>query len=142
MLLEEERKEVIEIALRAAREKLIALTFGNFSLRDRKTGYICVTPSGMAYDTLKAEDIVVVDENLNVIDGARKYSTETPMHCTIYKARPDVFGIAHTHSTFASAWACCEMDITCVVAEVAGLVGGCVKCAPYGCRARRNWRIP
>lgn len=131
MILEETRKKVIEIALRAQKEKLIALTFGNFSIRDRETGYVCITPSGMNYDILTPEDIVVVDENAKIIDGKRKPSIETPMHCIVYRKRKDVFGIAHTHSTFATAWACCEEDIPCVVAEVGCVVGGPIKCSPY-----------
>ncbi|QCX34869.1 class II aldolase/adducin family protein [Caloramator sp. E03] len=131
MLLEQQRKKIIEIALRAQNEKLIVLTFGNFSIRDKETGYICVTPSGMNYKELVPEDIVVVDENCNIIDGKRKPSIETPMHCAVYRKRKDVNGIVHTHSSFATAWACCEQDIPCVVAEVAALIGGDIKCAPY-----------
>jgi L-ribulose-5-phosphate 4-epimerase len=62
MLLENERKKVIEIALEVQKQRLVALTFGNFSVRDAKTGYICVTPSGMKYEELVPDDIVVVDE--------------------------------------------------------------------------------
>lgn len=131
MLLEEARKRVIEIALRAREDKLITLTFGNFSIRDKETGYICITPSGMDYYVLKPEDIVVVDENEKIIDGKRKPSIETPMHCNVYRKRENVFGIVHTHSVFATAWACCEEDIPCAVAEVGCLVGGPIKCSPY-----------
>ena len=60
MLLEQERTKVIEIALKIQKEKLIPLTFGNFSLRDPETGYVCITPSGMPYETLHPSDIVVV----------------------------------------------------------------------------------
>lgn len=131
MLLEELRRKVIEIAIRSQSEKLVNLTFGNFSIRDKETEYIVITPSGMDYGSLLREDIVVVDENCNIIDGKRKPSVEIAMHCAVYRNRRDVFGIAHTHSTVATAWACCETDLPCVVAEVAGLVGGAIKCAPY-----------
>jgi L-ribulose-5-phosphate 4-epimerase len=131
MLLQELREKVIEIALTAQRERLIALTFGNFSARDKETGYVCITPSGMDYKVLSPEDIVVIDVNYNVIDGKRKPSIETPLHCEAYRKRRDVFGIAHTHSVFATAWASCRKPIPVVVAELASLMGGPVECAPY-----------
>jgi len=132
MLLEEERKKVIAIALIIQREKLIPLTFGNFSLRDPKTGYVCITPSGMPYETLHPSDIVVVDVDGKIIDGERKPSIETPMHTAIYRKRPDVNGIIHTHSTFCTAWACRDIDgMPCITSEAADLVGGKVRIAKF-----------
>ncbi|MDY3035424.1 MAG: class II aldolase/adducin family protein [Absicoccus sp.] len=132
MLLEQERKHVIEIALTIQREKLIPLTFGNFSLRDPETGYICITPSGMPYETLHPSDIVVVDIDNNIVDGERKPSIEAPMHTAIYRKRPDVNGIIHTHSTFCTAWACRDIDgMPCITSEAADLVGGKVKVADF-----------
>lgn len=131
MLLKELREKIIEIALQAQREKLIPLTMGNFSARDKDTGYVCITPSGMEYDKLTASDIVVVDLEGNVIEGGRKPSIETPLHCSVYKKRADVFGVSHTHSAFATAWASCGEGIPVVVAELAALTGGPVECAPY-----------
>lgn len=132
MLLEQERKHVIEIALTIQREKLIPLTFGNFSLRDPETGYICITPSGMPYETLHPSDIVVVDVDNNIVDGERKPSIEAPMHTAIYRKRPDVNGIIHTHSTFCTAWACRDIDgMPCITSEAADLVGGKVKVAEF-----------
>jgi L-ribulose-5-phosphate 4-epimerase len=131
MLLKELREKVIEIALKAQKERLISLTMGNFSARDRETGYICITPSGMEYDKLAAEDIVVLDVEGNKLDGDRKPSIEHPLHCAVYRSRKDVFGVSHTHSVFATAWAACNENIPVVVAELAALVGGPVECAPY-----------
>ncbi|RNM29435.1 class II aldolase/adducin family protein [Absicoccus porci] len=132
MLLEQERKHVIEIALTIQREKLIPLTFGNFSLRDPETGYICITPSGMPYETLHPSDIVVVDVDNHIVDGERKPSIEAPMHTAIYRKRPDVNGIIHTHSTFCTAWACRDIDgMPCITSEAADLVGGKVKVAEF-----------
>ncbi len=123
MLLEEARKKVIETALRARRMGLVTLTFGNFSARDKESGYICITPSGMDYEALQPEDIVVLAPDAVIIDGARKPSVETPLHCLAYQKRPDVFGICHTHSVFATAWACYEGRFPVVVAELAALIG-------------------
>ena len=72
MLLEQERTKVIEIALKIQKEKLIPLTFGNFSLRDPETGYVCITPSGMPYETLHPSDIVVVSVDNQIIEGERR----------------------------------------------------------------------
>jgi L-ribulose-5-phosphate 4-epimerase len=131
MLLEELRSRVIATALKAQKEKLIPLTMGNFSARDKKTGYICITPSGMDYETLVPSDIVVLDEESNVIEGERKPSIEAPLHCAVYRRRKDVFGVSHTHSVFATAWAACNESIPVVVAELAALIGGPVECAIY-----------
>lgn len=131
MLLESQRQKVIEIALRAQRDKLIPLTMGNFSVRDNDTGYVCITPSGMEYATLEPADIVVVNLQGTIIDGCRKPSIETQLHCKTYAKRSDVLGICHTHSSYATAWACCGKEIPVIVAELAGMIGGPVKCAPY-----------
>lgn len=131
LLLEKERIQLIKIALKAQEMGLIPLTFGNFSQRDKETGYVCITPSGMDYQELTAEDIVVVDVNGRVIEGTRKYSIEMPMHCMIYRKRPDVYGVCHTHSVFATAWASTENVLPVAVAELAALVGETVDTAPY-----------
>lgn len=131
MLLREQRQKVIDIALKAQSEKLMPLTMGNFSIRDNETGYLCITPSGMEYSILKPEDIVVVDLQGKIIDGTRRPSIETQLHCRTYIRRSDVMGICHTHSTFATAWACCGKEIPVIVAELAGMIGGPVQCAPY-----------
>jgi L-ribulose-5-phosphate 4-epimerase len=131
MLLKELRQRVIDIALKAQREKLVPLTMGNFSARDKATGYICITPSGMEYDRLTAADIVVLDEEGNMVEGDRKPSIEAPLHCAVYRRRSDVLGVSHTHSVFATAWAACNEDIPVVVAELAALIGGPVECAIY-----------
>jgi L-ribulose-5-phosphate 4-epimerase len=131
MLLQSERTKVIETARRARRDRLVPLTFGNFSLRDRDTGYICITPSGLDYDGLVESDIVVIDIDGRVIDGHRRPSIETPLHCEVYRRREDVMAVAHTHSVFATAWACCREEIPAVAAEVAVIAGGSIRCAPY-----------
>jgi len=131
MLLEDLRKGVIETALKAQKEKLIPLTMGNFSARDKETGYVCITPSGMDYEKLIPSDIVVVDVDGNIVEGNRKPSIETPLHCAVYRRRADVFGVSHTNSVFATAWAACNESIPVVVAELAALIGGPVECALY-----------
>lgn len=131
MILENERKKIIQIALSVQKEKLVPLTFGNFSLRDPNTGFVCITPSGMPYEKLVPSDIVVIDLNGKIIDGNRKPSIETPLHTTIYKKRKDVNGVVHTHSTYVTAWSCINGGMPCITSEAANLVGGKVKCALF-----------
>ncbi len=131
MLLQERREELIAVAQQIQKDKLVPLTFGNFSLRDFETGYICITPSGMLYDQLKPEDIVVVDVDGNHVDGERLPSIEKDLHCAVFRNRPEVGAVVHTHSTFVTTWACCNKAIPTIVAEVAALVKGKIKCAPY-----------
>ena len=131
MLLEQERTKVIEIALKIQKEKLIPLTFGNFSLRDPETGYVCITPSGMPYETLHPSDIVVVSVDNQIIEGERRPSIEMPLHTAMYRRRPDVFGVVHTHSTYCTAWACVDGGMPCITSEAAGLVGGNIRCAAF-----------
>ncbi|HOB91568.1 MAG: class II aldolase/adducin family protein [Bacillota bacterium] len=131
MLLEAIRSTVIETARRARRDRLVHSTFGNFSIRDRDTGYVCITPSGLDYDSLTPSDIVVVDLDGRTVDGNRRPSIETPLHTEVYKRRKDVMAVVHTHSAYATAWACCRKDVPVVLAEVAAAAGGPIKCAPY-----------
>ncbi|BES64777.1 L-fuculose-phosphate aldolase [Gottschalkiaceae bacterium SANA] len=131
MLLQEKREELIAVAQQIQKDKLVPLTFGNFSLRDFETGYVCITPSGMLYDQLKPEDIVVVDVDGKHVDGDRLPSIEKDLHCAVFRNRPEVGAVVHTHSTFVTTWACCNKAIPTIVAEVAALVKGKIKCAPY-----------
>lgn len=131
MLLPAQRESVIKTALQAREMGLVVWTFGNFSLRDDETGYICLTPSGMDYAELRPADVVVMDVEGKIIEGQRQPSVEAPLHCLIYRKRPDVRGICHTHSVYATAWACVKAELLVVVAEVAALVGGKVPTAPY-----------
>jgi len=132
MILKAQRKKIINIALMVKKERLIPLTFGNFSLRDKNTGYICITPSGMDYEILKPRDIIVCSTEGEIIEGIRKPSIETPMHCLVYKHRKDVMGIIHTHSVYASAWASCgNGKIPIVSVELAALTGRSLNCADY-----------
>lgn len=131
MLLEEQRCKVIEVAQKALQQGLVLLTGGNFSLRDPETGYICLTPSGMSYPELQPEDIVVMDVSGQIVEGHRKPSIEKALHCMAYQERPDVFGVCHTHSQYATAWASVEEDFPLILAELAFTLGGGLKTAPF-----------
>lgn len=131
MLYEETRRAVCETARRMMRDGLVKLTSGNISSRIPGTDYIAITPSGMGYETMVPEDVVVVDLQGRVIDGARRPSTETPMHRLTYVRRPDVGAVVHTHSIYASAFACLGVEMPVISTELAMVVGGTIQCAPY-----------
>ncbi len=131
MLYEEARKAVCDTAKRMQRDGLVKLTSGNVSCRVPGTNFFAITPSGMDYDTMVPSDICVVDMNGRVINGHRKPSSETPMHRLAYVRRPDVNGVVHTHSIYASAFACTGQEMPIISTELAALVGGTIRCAPY-----------
>ena len=84
---------------------LVAWTGGNVSIRDSQTGFVLIKPSGLRYEDMKPNDIVVVDLEGRVVDGNLKPSSDTASHLYIYRHRPDVGGIVHTHSRYATAFA-------------------------------------
>ena len=91
---------------------LAPLTWGNASGIDRERGLVAIKPSGVAYDTLTAEDIVLLDlEDGAVVAGERKPSTDTPTHLVLYRAFDEIGGIVHTHSTWSVAWAQAQREI-------------------------------
>jgi len=111
MMLEELKKEVLKANIDLVKNGLVLFTWGNVSAIDKKTGYIVIKPSGVEYDGMKAEDMVVVDLNGNVIEGKYRSSSDTPTHLEIYKYHPEIGGIVHTHSTYATAFAQAERGI-------------------------------
>lgn len=99
---EDIRRQVLEAALRSNELGLIHGTSGNISIRDEKDNVVAITPSGIPYQTMKVEDIAIVDLDGNWIDGPYKPSSETPMHTGILKNRPDMNAVVHTHSKYAT----------------------------------------
>jgi L-ribulose-5-phosphate 4-epimerase len=112
-MLPELKESVWKANLDLARTGLVILTFGNVSGIDRRRGMIAIKPSGVAYDALKADDIVLVDLEGNVVEGWLKPSSDTPTHVEIYKAFPHVGGVAHAHSTYATMFAQARREIPC-----------------------------
>jgi L-ribulose-5-phosphate 4-epimerase len=104
-MLEELKKQVYTANLNLVKHGLVLFTWGNVSGIDRKTNLIVIKPSGVSYDDLKPENMVVVDSDCNVIEGILKPSSDTLTHIELYKAFPEIGGIVHTHSTYAVAWA-------------------------------------
>ena len=105
------KKEVFEANLSLVKHGLVIFTWGNVSKIDRKKGVVIIKPSGVEYDKMKAEDMVVLDLDGNILEGNLKASSDTPTHIVLYKAFPDVNAIVHTHSTYATAWAQAGIDL-------------------------------
>lgn len=127
-MLEELKKEVLKANLDLVKNKLVLFTWGNASAIDKKTGYIVIKPSGVEYDGMKAEDMVVVDLNGNVIEGKYKPSSDTLTHIELYKAHPEIGGVVHTHSTYATAYAQAEKPINAYGTTHADYFYGQVPC--------------
>jgi L-fuculose-phosphate aldolase len=129
---EKAREKVARAAAKMARAGLVVGTWGNVSYRVLHEDLAAITPSGMPYDTLMPRDIVIVDLKGNVVEGERKPSTELELHVAIYRARPGVCAVMHTHSVFASAMAVARVPIPPMVEDLAQVIGGEVPVAEYG----------
>ena len=111
-MLEKLKEEVLQANLDLVRHGLVIFTWGNVSGIDREKGLVVIKPSGVSYDDMKAEDMVVVDLNDgHVVEGDLRPSSDTPTHLAIYRAFPEVGGVVHTHSTYATAWAQAGIDL-------------------------------
>ncbi|MCF0205261.1 MAG: L-ribulose-5-phosphate 4-epimerase [Muribaculaceae bacterium] len=110
-MLEHLKEKVFKANLDLVRHGLVIFTWGNVSAIDPETRLVVIKPSGVAYDVMKASDMVVVDLNGNVVDGDLNPSSDTPTHIELYKAFPQIGGVVHTHSTYATAWAQAGKDI-------------------------------
>ena len=104
-MLEEVKERVLKANLRLMSENLVTLTWGNVSEIDRKTGYVVIKPSGVSYDLMTADDMVVVDLDGNIIESKWSASSDTPTHLALYKKYPKIGGVAHTHSKWATIFA-------------------------------------
>ncbi|MDH6342193.1 L-ribulose-5-phosphate 4-epimerase [Parabacteroides sp. PM6-13] len=110
-MLEKLKEEVFVANLDLVKHGLVIFTWGNVSAIDKETGLVVIKPSGVSYETMKAEDMVVVDLEGKIVEGRMKPSSDTPTHLALYKAFPEIGGIVHTHSTYATSWAQAGCDI-------------------------------
>jgi L-ribulose-5-phosphate 4-epimerase len=113
ILLKTLREEVLEANLELVRRGLVLYTFGNVSGMDRAQGLVAIKPSGVPYEALTPEKIVVSDMAGKIVDGDLRPSSDLPTHLELYKHFPSIGGVAHTHSEFATAWAQAETAIPC-----------------------------
>jgi L-ribulose-5-phosphate 4-epimerase len=133
MVLEQLRSEICRLNLELPRNNLVAWTSGNVSGRDPASSLVVIKPSGVPYSELTAENMVVVDLEGKVIEGKLKPSSDTFAHVYVYRHRPEVNGVVHTHSTFATAWAAAGKPIPAVLTAICDEFGGPI---PIGVYAR------
>jgi len=107
------REEVLEANLELVRRGLVLYTFGNASGIARAEGLVVIKPSGVAYETMKPEDLVVVDLNGKIIEGSLRPSSDLPTHIILYQAFAGIGGVAHSHSRAATSWAQAQREIRC-----------------------------
>lgn len=110
-MLEKLKEEVFQANLALVKYGLVIFTWGNVSGIDRENNLVVIKPSGVSYDDMKAEDMVVVDLDGKVIEGSYKPSSDTATHIEIYKADKNISGVVHTHSTWATIWAQSGKDV-------------------------------
>jgi L-ribulose-5-phosphate 4-epimerase len=110
-MLEQLKAAVCEANRELPRYGLVTFTWGNVSGIDRSQGLVVIKPSGVAYESLRPEDMTVVDLQGNVVEGKLKPSSDTPTHLVLYRAFPSIGGIVHTHSSWATCWAQAGMGI-------------------------------
>jgi L-fuculose-phosphate aldolase len=130
MLLEIERLDIVRHAAKLLQAGLTTSTSGNLSVVHREKGLVAISPSGVAHDALRPEDIVIVDGRGQIVSGALKPSSEISLHRALYGARSDIGAIIHTHSVYASTFACLDQEIP-AVHYVAAYAGDRVPVAPY-----------
>ncbi len=134
-MLEPLREEICQLHLELLKCRLVTWTSGNLSGRDPETGYVVIKPSGVRYEDLAPELMVVVDMEGQVIEGDLKPSSDTASHLYIYRHRPDVGGVVHTHSPYATAFAAVGQPIPVCLTAIADEFGCTIPCggfAPIG----------
>lgn len=130
-MLEQLKKEVYEANMLLPEYNLVTFTWGNVSGIDREKGLFVIKPSGVDYDKLTPEDMVVMDLEGNKVEGRYKPSSDTPTHLELYKAYPEIGGVVHTHSSYATSWAQSGRSIPCYGTTHADYIYGevpCVRC--------------
>jgi L-ribulose-5-phosphate 4-epimerase len=131
VLLESLREELVRLHDELPRNGLVTWTGGNVSVRDPETGLIAIKPSGVRYGELTAEGMVVLDPGGTIVEGDLRPSSDTASHLYIYRHRPDVNGVVHTHSRYATAFAAVGRSIPVYLTAQADEFGGEIPCAGF-----------
>lgn len=127
-MLEELKQKVFEANLKLVDYNLVVLTWGNVSAIDREKGLFVIKPSGVPYDKMTADDMVVMDLNGNKVEGDLNPSSDTPTHCELYNKFKDIGGVVHTHSPWAVSWAQAGRDVPAYGTTHADFTNGAVPC--------------
>ena len=128
---EDIRKEIINTGLLMLKSNMTVGTWGNISARIEGMKLMAITPSGVDYECIHPEDVVIMDFEGNVVDGDKKPSIEFPMHGTIYKGREDISAIVHTHSEYVTSFAIARKPIPAAAEDMVEIVGGDVRVSEY-----------
>ncbi len=131
MMLEELRERVWQANVALPKHGLVTWTSGNASGRDPETNLMVIKPSGVLFEDLTPADLVVLDMDGKVVDGERGPSSDTATHLWVYRNRPDVHGMVHTHSNYATAFAAVNRPIPPVLTAIADEFGGAIPCGGY-----------
>ncbi len=131
MKLPQLRQQVCALHARLPESHLVAWTSGNVSARDPETGLVVIKPSGIKYEDLTPENMVVVDLDGKLVEGDYKPSSDAASHCYIYSQRSDINGVVHTHSRYATAFAALGRPIPCVLTAMADEFGGPIPCGGF-----------
>jgi len=131
MRLEGFRQDLVHLNAELPRNQLVAWTSGNVSVRDPESGLVAIKPSGVRFEDLTAKSMVVVDLDGAVVDGDLKPSSDVASHLYIYRHRPDVNGVVHTHSRYATAFAAVGRSIPVYLTAQADEFGGPIPCAGF-----------
>lgn len=130
MILQQERKEIVDFGIRMCRAGLTTGTGGNLSRFCPDSDRIVITPSGVPYQDMQPADVLVVTPDGTIVDGCQKPSSEAGFHLALYSSRPDILAVVHTHSVYATTFACLNKEIL-PVHYLVGFAGDRVPVAPY-----------
>ena len=130
-MLEKLKEELVALHLELPKNNLVAWTSGNVSARDAETGLVVIKPSGVRYEELRPEHMVVLGLDGKIIEGNLKPSSDVYSHLYIYMHRPDVGGVVHTHSRYATAFAAVGKEIPCVLTAMGDEFGGPIPCGGF-----------
>jgi L-ribulose-5-phosphate 4-epimerase len=128
---DEMRRSVAQLNIDLLRWGLVTWTSGNVSARVPDSNLLVIKPSGVSFDDLTPESMVVCDLDGNLVEGELAPSSDTAAHAYVYRAMPDVGGVVHTHSTYATAWAARGEEIPCVLTAMADEFGGPIPVGPF-----------
>jgi L-ribulose-5-phosphate 4-epimerase len=130
-MLQKLKIELVELHRELPKHNLVVWTGGNVSARDPKTGLVVIKASGIRYEEMRTPHMVVVDIDGNIVEGEYKPSSDLYSHLYIYKHRPDVNGVVHTHSVYATAFAAVNKPIPVVLTAIADEFGGPIPCGGF-----------
>ncbi|MEO5886558.1 MAG: L-ribulose-5-phosphate 4-epimerase [Anaerolineales bacterium] len=130
-MLKKLKKELVQLHLELPKNNLVMWTGGNVSARDAETGLVVIKASGIRYEDMLPEHMVVVDLDGKIVEGNFKPSSDVYSHLYIYKQRTDVNGVVHTHSRYATAFAAVGKEIPCVLTAMADEFGGPIPCGGF-----------